>query len=64
MWPGPTFSPDHLATAVLALLQAEQAAPEELVDLGMVATVIEDIEDATKRKPITALRELKRRLYS
>jgi transcriptional regulator with XRE-family HTH domain len=49
--------------AVLALLQAEHAAPEELVDLGMVATLIEDIEDATKRKPITALRELKRRLY-
>jgi len=49
--------------AVLALLQAEQVAPEELVDLGMVATVIEDIEDQTKREPLPALRELKRRLY-
>jgi transcriptional regulator with XRE-family HTH domain len=50
--------------AVLALLQADQVAPEELVDLGMVAIVIEDIEDQTKRRPMPALRELKRRLYS
>ncbi|MHB1504786.1 MAG: helix-turn-helix domain-containing protein [Acidimicrobiales bacterium] len=59
----------HLLTgtprdAVTALLHAEQIAPEELVDLGMVATVIEDIEDQTKHRRIPAVRELKRRLYS
>jgi len=58
----------HLLTgahrdAVAALLRAEQIAPEELADLGMVATVIEDIEDQTKHRRIPAVRELKRRLY-
>ena len=49
--------------AVLALLEAEKIAREELVDLGIVATVIEDIEEQTKRERIPPLRELKRRLY-
>jgi transcriptional regulator with XRE-family HTH domain len=49
--------------AVIALMYAEAAAPQELVDLGMVVGLIEDIEDQSKGRPIPALRELKRRLY-
>jgi len=51
--------------AISALLQAEQVAPEELADLPMVATVIEDIEGQVKRgqQQYKMLRELKYRLY-
>jgi len=58
----------HLLTgaprdAIVALLHAEEIASEELVDLGMVATVIEDIKEQTKYRRIPGLRELKHRLY-
>jgi hypothetical protein len=49
--------------AVVALLYAEEVAPQELADLPMVGGVIEDIEDQTKHRQIAALRELKHRLF-
>ncbi|MHB8244025.1 MAG: helix-turn-helix domain-containing protein [Acidimicrobiales bacterium] len=57
-----TRSPRH---SISALLQAEQVAPEELADLPMVATVIDDIEGQVKRgqQQYKMLRELKYRLY-
>jgi len=49
--------------AVDTLLRAEEIAPQELVNLGMVLVVIEEIEDQLKRHRSPALRKLKHRLY-
>ena len=49
--------------AVDTLLAAEEIAPQELVNLGMVLVVIEEIEDQLKRRRSPALRKLKQRLY-
>ncbi len=49
--------------AVDTLLWAEEIAPQELVNLGMVLVLIEEIEDQLKRHGSPALRKLKQRLY-
>ena len=49
--------------ALLTLIRAEQIAPEELAELPLVATVIDDIEAISGRTRIPGLRELRQRLY-
>jgi len=49
--------------ALLTLIRAEQIAPEELAELPLVATVIDDIEAISRRTRVPGLRELRQRLY-
>lgn len=49
--------------AMLTLIRAEQVAPEELAELPLVATVIDDIEAISRRTRVPGLRELRQRLY-
>ena len=49
--------------ALLALVKAEQIAPEELAESPRVAELIDDIESVDKRTRLPGLRELRRRLY-
>ncbi|MGH3636987.1 MAG: helix-turn-helix domain-containing protein, partial [Mycobacterium sp.] len=49
--------------AMLALVKAEQIAPEELAELPRVAALLDDIEAMSKRTRVPGLRELRRRLY-
>ncbi len=58
----------HLLTrsgrdALLALVKAEQIAPEELAESPRVAELIDDIESLNKRPRLPGLRELRQRLY-
>lgn len=49
--------------ALLALVRAEQVAPQELAELPLVATVLDGIEGLGKRARVPGLRELRQRLY-
>ena len=49
--------------AIDTLLHIEEIAPEELRNLGLVMTIIEEIEDQLGRRRSPALRKLKQRLY-
>ena len=58
----------HLLTrsgrgALLALVKAEQIAPEELAESPRVAELIDDIEALNRRPRLPGLRELRQRLY-
>ncbi|MCV7121020.1 transcriptional regulator [Mycobacterium nebraskense] len=58
----------HLLTrsgrgALLALVKAEQIAPEELAETPRVAELIDDIEALNRRPRLPGLRELRQRLY-
>ncbi|QZA06216.1 helix-turn-helix domain-containing protein [Mycolicibacter heraklionensis] len=58
----------HLLTrsgrgALLALVKAEQIAPEELAESPRVAELIDDIEALHRRPRLIGLRELRQRLY-